>query len=428
MEVQKKTNGDDYVEITGYKAATTPLSPPQDKPESSHPKDTNFDYIFEGLPTATGIYTEDIPEDDYDMFNNEAVNELMKKVAELEKEKAKVEAERNALKKRIEELMMANDQIRLVLIDQEEKLENNSKIFDVMQEEIAKLNKELEKQNDINQTLNQLISEISEASANEIRGIKIEMEAMKADKVMKDNQLSMLTAIIESQLKVDIHAAFNEVEVKRAEERRFERERLLAQEATERRMGVVEDVLDSSSQPEVEGSSAQQDIEMIEVEDVQDQDIEDVIDEQGQHFMLVGESSEPFDVNKVLGRVSVIQRKRKAKEMLLLEWKTQQFVLVGRASIVPYSIKEVARQIKIKEKRRKAKIARGEMVEDDSDIELFGDEEEDEDDNVDDKKDDNDDKDDKGDDDNDQGASRLLIKDPNVQERIEELMNDEINE
>ncbi|XP_021971779.1 prothymosin alpha-B-like [Helianthus annuus] len=163
---------------------------------------------------------------------------------------------------------------------------------------------------------------------------------------------------------------------------------------------------------------------MVNAEDVQEQDIEDVIDEQGQDFKLVGESSEPFDINEVLRRVNVIQRKRKAKEMLLLVWKTQQFVLVGKPSSVPYSIKEIARQIKIKERRRKAKIARGEIVDDDSDIELFGDEEEDEDDNdV-----DSDNKDDKGDDDDDQGASGLLIGNPNVQERIEELLNDEINE
>ncbi|MFS7950450.1 hypothetical protein Hanom_Chr07g00583331 [Helianthus anomalus] len=255
---------------------------------------------------------------------------------------------------------------------------------------------------------------MSEASSNEMEVIKLEMEAMKADKIMKDNKLSMLTAIIESHLKVDIHTGFNKVELKRAEERRVERERLLAQEATERRKSVFVDVV-GSSQPEAGGSSSQEDIEMVDVENVQEQDVE-----AGQDFMLIGESSELFDVNDVLRRVNVIQRKRKAREVLLLEWKTEQFVLVGKASSVPYSAKEIARQMKIKERRRKAKIARGEIVDEDSDIELFGDEEEEEDDNDDDKKDDKpDDKDDKGDDGNDQGASELVIGDPNVQERIE---------
>ncbi|KAJ0428725.1 hypothetical protein HanRHA438_Chr17g0806711 [Helianthus annuus] len=91
VEVQKKTCDDDYIEITGYKAATPPLPPPQDQSESSHPKDTSFDYLFEDLPPAIGVFREDIPEDDYDMFNNEAVKELLKKVADLEKAKAKTE-------------------------------------------------------------------------------------------------------------------------------------------------------------------------------------------------------------------------------------------------------------------------------------------------------------------------------------------------
>ncbi|MFS7904716.1 hypothetical protein Hanom_Chr01g00039321 [Helianthus anomalus] len=219
----------------------------------------------------------------------------------------------------------------------------------------------------------------------------------------------MLTAIIESHLNVDIHTAFNEVEIKRAEEHRVKRERLIAQEATERRKSVVVDTVGSSSQPEVGGSSSQEDIEMVDVENVQEQDVEE-----GKDFMLVGESSELFDFNDVIRRVNVIQSKRKALEMLLLEWKTKQFVLVGEASSVPYSAKEIARQMKIKERRTKAKIARGETM-----MMMM----------MSIKKDDKpDDKDDKGDDDNDQGASRLLIENPNVQERIEEMMNDEINE
>ncbi|MFS7896150.1 hypothetical protein Hanom_Chr00s004192g01719971 [Helianthus anomalus] len=142
VEVQIQTGGDDYVEIPGYKAATPP---PEDQPESSHPKDTHFDDLLGEFPHATGVFKEDTPEEDYDMFNNKAVKELSKKVAELEKEKAKAEAERDALKKQIEELMMASDQTRMVLIDQEEKIkkmeddvEDNTKLFDVMQEEFLR--------------------------------------------------------------------------------------------------------------------------------------------------------------------------------------------------------------------------------------------------------------------------------------------------
>ncbi|KAJ0772827.1 hypothetical protein HanRHA438_Chr03g0105751 [Helianthus annuus] len=434
VKVQKKSDGDDYVEIMGYKAATPPPPPPQDQPESSQRRDTTFDNLFGELPHATGVYRDDILEEDYDMFNNEAVKELSKKVVELEKEKAKAEAERDALKRQIEELMKAHDEIRMVIIDQEEKLkkmeddvEDSTKLSNVMQEEISEMNKKLAKMNDINQTLNQLISELHEASANEMKAMKLEMEAMKTDKLMKDNQLNMLYAVMESHLKIDVDAAFNEIEVKRAEDRRVERERELVQEATERRKGLVvdtEEILGSSSQPEAGGSSSQVDVEMVEAE----------ADPQG--FMLVGESSESLDLNDILYRVHVLQKKKKTREMLMLKWKdeaeveeeTQNFVLIGKPSSVPYSIKEIVRQIKVKERRRKFKIARGEIVDDDSDKELFGDEEGDEDDNDDDdKSDQEDDKDDKNDDDY-QGASGILIENPNVQQRIEEFLNDEINE
>ncbi|MFS7929348.1 putative transcription factor bZIP family [Helianthus anomalus] len=117
-KTQSKRTGDDddYVEITGF-TTVTPRPPPQDKPESSQQKETSSDYIFEGLPTATGIFTEDIPEDDYDMFNNEAVQELLQKVNKLEKEKAKTEAEHDILKKQVDQLMKAHDQVRSVLIE-----------------------------------------------------------------------------------------------------------------------------------------------------------------------------------------------------------------------------------------------------------------------------------------------------------------------
>ncbi|XP_021996170.1 trigger factor-like [Helianthus annuus] len=107
-------------------------------------------------------------------------------------------------------------------------------------------------------------------------------------------------------------------------------------------------------------------------------------------------------------------------------------LLVGNAYPVSYNAKEVDRLLKFYDLKRKGKIARGEIVDEDSDEEMFGDEEEEDKDNGDDQTDDNpddgNDKDDKGDDDNDQGASGLLVKDPIVQERIEELLNDEINE
>ncbi|MFS7889921.1 hypothetical protein Hanom_Chr00s000005g01612631 [Helianthus anomalus] len=84
--------------------------------------------------------------------------------------------------------------------------------------------------------------------------------------------------------------------------------------------------------------------------------------------------------------------------------------------------------MKVKERRRLAMKVRGEMVDDDSDDELFGDEDEEDDDKNDDKADDKSDKDNKDNDDNNQGGSGLLVREPVTQERIDEWLNDELNE
>ncbi|MFS7968760.1 hypothetical protein Hanom_Chr09g00801311 [Helianthus anomalus] len=207
---------------------------------------------------------------------------------------------------------------------------------------------------------------MSEASSNEMKAMKLEMEAMKADKVMKDQQLQMLVVVVESHLKMNIHAAFEEIDVIKANERRMERERRLAEEATQKNKGVVEVVDGSSSQLDVGGSSSQPDIEMIEVVMEQEQEVvendQEMAEEeevQEPEFMIVGEPFEPLNIDNVLRRVEVIQRRRRAREVLLLEWRTSQFALVGDAYAVPYSGQVIARQLKVNERRRQAMIARG---------------------------------------------------------------------
>ncbi|MFS7988333.1 hypothetical protein Hanom_Chr11g01033521 [Helianthus anomalus] len=217
--------------------------------------------MFEGFPEATRIYTEDIPEEDYDMFNDQAIKELLQKVNKLEKEKAKTELERDILKKQVDRLMKAHDQIREALLEQEETMNkmkdeahDNSMLFELLTLEISSLNVKIKNLENVNQTLNQLISEMSEASSNEMKAIKLEMEAMKADKVMKDEQLQMLYVVMESHLKMNVHAAFEVIEVRRAEERRLERERRLAEDATHKNKGVIDDTQEaggSSNQPDI---------------------------------------------------------------------------------------------------------------------------------------------------------------------------------
>ncbi|XP_022007422.1 glutamic acid-rich protein-like [Helianthus annuus] len=448
VETEKKTGDDDYVEITGFKAAS-PKPVQQNIPGSSHQKKEDFNFDFDNIGPATGIFSEDLPGES-DMFNDKVVKELIQRVNKLEKEKGKAEEERDMLKSQIDDLMEAHNKIVAALVEKEKRMnqmkddvEGNSKVFDSLTHGISSLNAKIKDLEDVNQKLNQLLNEMSEASSNEMKAMKLEMEAMKADKVMKDQQLQMLVAVVESHLKMNIHAAFDEIDVIKANERRMERERRVAEEANQKNKGVVEEVevVDgSSSQLDAGGSSSQPDVEMIEVVEIQEpvEDDQEMVDAEEPHepeFLVVGEPSEPVIVENILRRVEIIQRKRKAREVLLLEWKTDKFVLIGNAYPVPYNSKEVAKLLKFLDRKRKGRIARGEIVDEESDKELFRDdeeedeEEEDEDKEDEDKSDDKDnDKSDKDDDNNDQGASGLLIREQNVQERVDELMNNELNE
>ncbi|MFS7995582.1 hypothetical protein Hanom_Chr12g01119611 [Helianthus anomalus] len=202
-----------------------------------------------------------MPEHHFDMFNDQGIKELLQKVNKLEKEKAKTELERDILKKQVDRLMKAHDQVREKLLEQDEEVNkarneahDNSKLFELLSLDISSLNVKIKNLEDVNQTLNQLLSEMSEASSNEMKAMKLEMEAMKADKVMKDEQLQILYAIVESHLKMNVHAAFEEIKVRRAEERRLEHERRLAEEATRKNKGVINDTQEaggSSSPPDI---------------------------------------------------------------------------------------------------------------------------------------------------------------------------------
>ncbi|KAJ0789265.1 hypothetical protein HanPI659440_Chr05g0201461 [Helianthus annuus] len=199
--------------------------------------------------------------------------------------------------------MKINEEIKTVMIKHQEKLKkvkdgnhDNSQLFEILSAENVEMREKMKNLHEVNQMLNQLLSEINEASSNEMKAMNLEMESMKADKVMKDEQHNMLYAVIESHLNIDVHVAFNNIEVKKAEERRFEKERELAQEATQRRKGLVvdtEETLGSSSQPEVGGSSSQVDVEMVDAE----------ADPKGSCLL------------------------KKAKEVLLLKWKGEEEVV-----------------------------------------------------------------------------------------------------
>ncbi|XP_035840317.1 uncharacterized protein LOC118487514 [Helianthus annuus] len=439
IPIETQTSYDDYVEITGVKSAKQ-TSDRHDIPESSQRKTDYFNLDFDSLGGATGDFFKDMPESEGDLFHDKKMKELEEKVKALEKEKEENEAVQIKLKEMIDELEKRHEDVMDAVLTKDEKLnemkediKDNAEVISALTDEIAALNAKVKDLQNINQTLNQLLNEMNEASTNEMKAMKLEMEAMRADKVMKDKQLEMLTAVIEAHLKVNIHEAFDQVDIIKANERRKERERQLAEEANLKNKGIAEEVEvvgSSQNQLEVGGSSSQPEIEMVDAQDVTVNDEEmveaeiEVVHEP--EFIMVGESVEPIIPENVLRDVQIIQRKKKAKEVLLLEYSTDKFVLVGNAYRVPYSEEESAKLLRFFELKDQWKIARGE-VEEESDSDFW--EEEDEDDDKDDKADDKSDNDDKpDDDDDDQGTSGLLINDPSVQDKVNELMNDEVNE
>ncbi|MFS7907125.1 hypothetical protein Hanom_Chr01g00067581 [Helianthus anomalus] len=152
----------------------------------------------------------------------------------------------------------------------------------------------------------------------------------------------MLYTVLESHLIIDVHVAFNNIEVKRAEDCRVERERRLAEEATPKKKSVIEVAQEAG------GSSSQVDEEMV--------------------------YAEANPMGFVL--------KSKEQKVFLLKWKDED--------------------------KEEEEIVEEEATLDDDlfEIENYP----------------------QGDDDDDQGTSGLLIVNPNVQQRIEDFLNDEINE
>ncbi|MFS8024523.1 hypothetical protein Hanom_Chr16g01464251 [Helianthus anomalus] len=363
VEVQQKEGDvDNEVEVTGVRDSTPPPPPPLENveiPESSRPKNAAFPDLFGDLHHASGVYKDDILDEDFDMFNNAVVKTLEKKVSVLEQEKAKAEAEK------IKKL--------------KDGVHDNSQLFEILSAENVEMREQMRKLQEVNQMLNGLISDLHEATSNDMKAVKLEMEAMKADKVMKDEQLNMLYTVMESHLNIDVHSVFGSIEIKRAEERWVERERRLAEEATQRRKGLVvdtEETLGSSSQPAAGGSSSLADVEIVDVEDIQ-----------AQGFVLVGESFPSLNFNDIIRRVLVEQRIRKVKEpeKLLLKWKEEEEVV----EVVEEEEEEVT------------------LDDDLFDIDNYPE---------------------GNNDDDDQGSSGLLIVNASMQQKIEDFLNDEINE
>ncbi|MFS8019581.1 hypothetical protein Hanom_Chr15g01405441 [Helianthus anomalus] len=138
--------------------------------------------------------------------------------------------------------------------------------------------------NDTNQTLHQMLQELHEASASEIKVLKLEIEALRDNKTVKDEQLNMLYTVMEHHLGINVQSVYNSLEIQRVEERRAQREKELAEEATKRKKELIVETQEaggSSSHPDVEMVDAKVDQAqgfVLEKEEEVDDELEDVLD------------------------------------------------------------------------------------------------------------------------------------------------------
>ncbi|XP_021975339.1 golgin subfamily A member 6-like protein 6 [Helianthus annuus] len=319
VQVQKKVGADDDVVITNVRVSTPPPPLPEnpDVAESSKPKKTVLPDLFEGFPNIQGEFKDDILSDEeFDMFHDASVKDLKKKVSILEKEKAKAEADRDELKKQLEELTKVNEEIKSVILKHAKKIKNmegdvddNAKLFEQLSLEITDLHFKNKSLNETNQMLHQMLSDLHEVSSNEIKVMKLEVEALRADKAVKEEQLNMLYNVMEDHLGMNVQSIYNNLEIKRVEERRAQREKELAEAATQRKKEIIIETQEAG------GSSSQPDVEMV-----------DAKVDQAQSIVLVGEvTSLSYNFDDIIRLVRVEQRKRKLKEpeVMLLRWKEE---------------------------------------------------------------------------------------------------------
>ncbi|MFS7996973.1 hypothetical protein Hanom_Chr12g01136241 [Helianthus anomalus] len=200
------------------------------------------------FPKVVGEFPDDLPEGDFDIFNEGNINVLTKKVIVLEKTKAKAEAEREELKENLEAAKAENVSLKKdleehaeVIHQLNEDLEEHAKVIDRITEEFDEVNAKYENMSEVNKTLHQMIGELHETTSNENKVLRAEIEALKVDKAVKDEQLNMLYTIIEHRLGINVQAVFDEIEIRNVEARRAEREKQLPEEAKQKKKGLVID-------------------------------------------------------------------------------------------------------------------------------------------------------------------------------------------
>ncbi|MFS7997616.1 hypothetical protein Hanom_Chr12g01143881 [Helianthus anomalus] len=373
QSVEKKVGNDDEVVITDERVSTPPPPPenstiPVDA-ETSKPKKTTLPGPSEGFPNAQGEFLDDIlRNEEFDMFHDATIKDLSKKVSllEMEKEKAKAEAERDELKKKLEKTLKVNEELKEVVKDHAKRIntlfedvDDNAKLFEQLSAKLSEVNVKYANMNETNQTLHQMLDELHEASANKIKVLKLEIRALRADKAVKDEQLNMLYTV---------------------EERRAQREKELAEAATQKKKELIVETQEaggSSSKPEG-------DVEMVDA--AVNVEVENMEVDQDPSFFLVGEAvSRPYNLKHIIRMVKVeeMEGNIRAVDIKLLCWKEEE-----EEKIVDEELERIL-----------------------EDVDNY-------DPSWDDFKDDED----------DQGSTGMLIVTPSVQQSLDDFLNDEISE
>ncbi|MFS7979952.1 hypothetical protein Hanom_Chr10g00933711 [Helianthus anomalus] len=145
-------------------------------------------------------------------FNDDNVEELAKMVAELQKAKAESEAKLKATKEKLKQVEAENVVLKnemLAMNDQIKDVKAGNNALNEMIDELLVMNYDL---NDANTRM---------SNANEI--MQKEIEDLKADKENKSKQIEMLYAVIEDRLGINVHATYDDIEIRRAEAQRMEK-------------------------------------------------------------------------------------------------------------------------------------------------------------------------------------------------------------
>ncbi|KAJ0789096.1 hypothetical protein HanPI659440_Chr05g0199621 [Helianthus annuus] len=276
------------VEITGVRIATPPSSPvhqsipipevEREKTPKQPPKTVKEPSSASKKPPTPQSSSHsfpkvpyDLPSDFGDMFNDGKINALTRKVSLLEKAKVEDEEELKAAKEKLKDVEAENVALR-------NEVEELSDVIEQLAEKIMEVNAQYKALYDSHKTLMDIVGDLHTSTSSENEVLKKEVEALRADKEIKDEQLNMLYTVTENKLGVSVQAVYDEMEIQRVEARRIEREKRLAEEAAEalkdKKKGLVidtEEILGSTSQPEpsqadeVNVSNAEENINDVEM-------------------------------------------------------------------------------------------------------------------------------------------------------------------